>query len=616
MKADTFLRQWLLLALTLLIPGLVMGFNLIREHGRIGAREQARLFHQSAIIEEILVKKFETVAQVLAGLLEELGEAEGVMPPPRRLKTLSDAMPDVSGLLITDARGIALVSSQPELVGHSVSSREYFTVPRNNPQAKTLFVSPPFEAGAGEQVISLSRVVSGPDGQFFGVVSATLAPVYFSTLLHSVLYASDMWTALVHGDGVLFLMVPKPEGLTAIDLARPGSFFTRHMESGLKDSVFSGVLFPSAEERLLVQRTVRPPGLGMDKSLMVVASRDLRAVYADWRRDLVLQGGLFVLFSLACAAGLYKNQQRQRVFLKLAADHALILDSVGEGIVSLDTGGRIIFMNRAAEQISGWASSEVIGRDCHFLLKNICTGGDRCLSENCPIRATMADGKVRSLEEGYVVRSNGQSVPVALSITPTSEKRPFAGCVLLFQDITERKKMEAALLELATTDELTALPNRRYFLGRLDRELARLQRLGGATALLMLDIDHFKQVNDVFGHGAGDEVLRHFAALLQASLRRTDMAGRLGGEEFALLLPGMPEKNTGLFAEKLREQVAASVVETGKGPVTYTVSIGVTLLAKNDATPDVALARADAALYRAKESGRNRVETKLPAVAL
>jgi diguanylate cyclase (GGDEF)-like protein len=125
----------------------------------------------------------------------------------------------------------------------------------------------------------------------------------------------------------------------------------------------------------------------------------------------------------------------------------------------------------------------------------------------------------------------------------------------------------------------------------------------------MLDLDHFKQVNDDHGHAAGDVVLRHFAERVQDSLRKTDQAGRLGGEEFAILLFGTDHASATEFAERLRDQVAADEAEHDSVKLRVTVSIGVTQLWESDASTDETLARADAALYRAKANGRNRVES-------
>lgn len=175
--------------------------------------------------------------------------------------------------------------------------------------------------------------------------------------------------------------------------------------------------------------------------------------------------------------------------------------------------------------------------------------------------------------------------------------------------LAELETNEAELIELATTDFLTGLANRRHFIARMEEQLARVQRtLDQPVAVLMLDLDHFKLINDTHGHAAGDEMLRHFARLMQESLRRIDTAGRVGGEEFAILLPAANRAAALSFAERLREKVASTpLVQDGK-EIPVTVSIGLTTMLPTDPNADITLSRADEALYRAKQTGRNRVE--------
>ncbi|GAB2869374.1 hypothetical protein GCM10027277_43240 [Pseudoduganella ginsengisoli] len=179
-------------------------------------------------------------------------------------------------------------------------------------------------------------------------------------------------------------------------------------------------------------------------------------------------------------------------------------------------------------------------------------------------------------------------------------------------DITERKRMNDELLMLATTDFLTGLPNRREFMARLEDEQARLQRdvgvRGGRAAVLMLDIDHFKRINDEYGHAAGDAVLRHLAAQMRDCQRKIDMLGRVGGEEFAVLLPGADVPAAMAFAERLRQRIASTPLEIDGHVLAVTVSIGIAAMHARDPGGDAALIRADKALYRAKRGGRNRVE--------
>jgi len=170
----------------------------------------------------------------------------------------------------------------------------------------------------------------------------------------------------------------------------------------------------------------------------------------------------------------------------------------------------------------------------------------------------------------------------------------------------ELKREKARAEELARVDFLTNLANRRAFYEEGERELQSLQGSNRPAAVVMLDIDHFKSVNDRYGHAAGDSVIRAVAELIRANLRASDIAGRLGGEEFALLLPDTAAATVLVAAERLRAATEALLVEQDGVRINFTLSIGVAVLA-DDATLDQWVARADAALYRAKQAGRNRV---------
>lgn len=175
-------------------------------------------------------------------------------------------------------------------------------------------------------------------------------------------------------------------------------------------------------------------------------------------------------------------------------------------------------------------------------------------------------------------------------------------------DFAEGKRMEAELVAMATTDFLTGLYNRRNFMARMVAELDRLKRFDiPHAAVLMLDLDHFKRVNDNYGHAVGDAVLKHFAALLRDELRKIDTGGRVGGEEFAILLLGADLTAAKQFAERLRTKVADTPLVHEGQPIPVTVSIGIAALDAGDSSADAALTRADTALYEAKRTGRNRV---------
>ncbi len=189
----------------------------------------------------------------------------------------------------------------------------------------------------------------------------------------------------------------------------------------------------------------------------------------------------------------------------------------------------------------------------------------------------------------------------------TAATGPATGLVGLLTDITERKVLEQELRRLATTDPLTGAANRRHFMQAAQHETDRAGRYGGALSVVMLDIDHFKHVNDSWGHAIGDEVLRRVVHAINLGLRDIDILGRLGGEEFAVLLPETALDQAVAVAERLRQAIAEIQVPVGDGVTTVTASMGVAERCRDDGNVDHLLGRADRALYTAKQAGRDRV---------
>lgn len=176
-------------------------------------------------------------------------------------------------------------------------------------------------------------------------------------------------------------------------------------------------------------------------------------------------------------------------------------------------------------------------------------------------------------------------------------------------DVTERKRIEIELQEFATIDFLTQVPNRRYFMAQMDKELAQIKRVTGMrSAVLMCDLDHFKIINDSYGHAIGDLVLKHFATILRDELRKNDTVGRVGGEEFAVVLSGMGVTEANIFAKRVQKRIAETPLVAGNEIILVTVSIGIAVMNDTDTSADASLSRSDMALYRAKKSGRNRIE--------
>lgn len=188
------------------------------------------------------------------------------------------------------------------------------------------------------------------------------------------------------------------------------------------------------------------------------------------------------------------------------------------------------------------------------------------------------------------------------------DQQHYFGRVWFFRDITERKRGEAALRDLAWRDPLTGELNRGHFLVRANEEQERARRYQSPLGILMLDLDNFKEINDQYGHAAGDTVLQTVCERWRAVLRNVDLLGRIGGEEFAILLPDSDWEATQIVAERLRASVADEPIYSMSHEICCTVSGGITMVGAEDQSVQDALRRADDALYRAKHQGRNRME--------
>lgn len=212
-------------------------------------------------------------------------------------------------------------------------------------------------------------------------------------------------------------------------------------------------------------------------------------------------------------------------------------------------------------------------------------------------------------EEVCLLAADGGELWMLLSMVPVVYDGA-ASVLSTLVDFTERKRLELELQRLATTDALTGAANRRCFLEHAEAELARSRRYGLEMSLVMMDVDHFKRINDTLGHARGDAALCRLVQLCAQIVRKQDLLGRLGGEEFALLLPQTSLEDATHLVERLRQHIEVSGLElqAGSPPVALTASFGVTALRVEDLRVEELLGRADQALYRAKDGGRNRVE--------
>ncbi|MCB1956635.1 MAG: PAS domain S-box protein [Rhodocyclaceae bacterium] len=306
-----------------------------------------------------------------------------------------------------------------------------------------------------------------------------------------------------------------------------------------------------------------------------------------------------------------RDRLSQREILRLSSRNELLLNSAGEGIFGVDVDGRCMFINPMALDLLGLSERDALERPCLEFFELRGDDGVAFRAEASPVVLTLADGMRRQVEE-TLVRRDGSSIAVRMTVTEMREGSERIGVEVMFQDISARRAMERELERLATTDPLTGVTNRRQFIERCEQELVRHKRFEDPVSLLMIDVDHFKRVNDTHGHAVGDEVLLHLCAMAMRELRRTDVFARLGGEEFAFLLTGSDLDGAMDFARRFRGLVESHPAITEAGAVPITISVGTAQARRQDRSADDLLRRADAALYRAKEGGRNQVMAQAP----
>ena len=298
-----------------------------------------------------------------------------------------------------------------------------------------------------------------------------------------------------------------------------------------------------------------------------------------------------------------------------------MLESVEVGLVIIDLDFRVQAWNGFMEHHSGISASKIREQVIFDVFPDI---PKAWLTRKVDSVATLNTRAFTSWEQRPYLFRFRNTRPITdteefmfqnLTISPLSgtDGQVEKICLMVYDvtDIaTSKRALEKAnqqLEKLSMTDRLTGLLNRGTWENLIDAEYERYRRYGQSACLVMFDIDHFKPVNDNYGHLAGDEVIKHTAAVTKSSLRQSDIPGRYGGEEFGIILPETDAEGARTICERIRETIANSIVETSAGPIKYTVSIGISPLAAEPESYMQWLQWADEALYAGKEGGRNRV---------
>jgi len=301
---------------------------------------------------------------------------------------------------------------------------------------------------------------------------------------------------------------------------------------------------------------------------------------------------------------------RDEILFQAAERAQATLDSIGDAVVSIDAAGKITYLNPVAERMTGWSASEASGRPLKDVVR-IVDGHSREPLRDPLVMAMLQDDAVGLAAGCLLVRRDGQESAIEDTATPIHDADGrVTGAVIVFHDVGAARAMSVRMSHLAQHDPLTGLPNRLLLNDRLTRAIASARRRSNSLAVLFLDVDRFKSINDSLGHAAGDQMLQSIAHRLTACVRASDTVSRLGGDEFVILLPevacgGDAARN----ADRIRAELAAPH-RVDERDLYVTASIGVAVYPADGADAETLLRSADLALLRTRAHRVNGPEVE------
>jgi diguanylate cyclase (GGDEF)-like protein/PAS domain S-box-containing protein len=521
-------------------------------------------------------------------------------------------------ITFVDPKGNAIATSTGNsVIGASYADRDYFKIHLDNAAKGKLFIGEPAVGKVSKKkLFFLSRRVETATGEFLGVVVAPLNVDRYVSVFENSRFNSDISISLVHAGGKVIARVPNVEQAFARDLSATALFDNvRRAPSGS----YKNVSVIDSQSRIFSYRTVDSLPL-----IIVVGTNDAEMTRLLQQNYLTAGGGLAILLLMLLGAGhfslrTYTRQEERELRYrtlysassemesKLRANEesmkqaSLLFQNSSEGMMVTDAHGLILTVNPAFSILSGYTEKELSGHRAYELASN---RNDKEFFDRI-FDAVTNTGLWKG--ELWHRSKDGEEYLVSMLINTVYDDQgnPFR-YVALLSDITQKKASEELIWRQANFDALTGLPNRRKFHEHLRQEMKKTDRSKLPMALLFVDLDHFKEVNDTLGHDKGDLLLKEVATRLQSCVRSTDTVARLGGDEFTVILSEL--RNAGDIKRTAQEILTkmSAPFQLGENIAHISSSIGVALYPQDGADAETLLKNADQAMYLAKEQGRNR----------
>lgn len=552
--------QRLVLVLFFTALGALIGVFALLDLQQLSEEEQDKLSTQAGLVSTNLQLHMRSANHVLAETVALL-DFSSLEQQQERMQSLVNAMPMIRGIGVLDSQGIQTVGTRHAAIGSDFSDRPYFLNVQASPQRQRLYISTPFTSWSGHTTIALSKAILDSQNQFQGVAFAVLDPDYVEMLMSSTLYTSDMWVALRHVDSVETLKVgakPTEDGGWVMSNAELREQLPALQHEGR--ATFRRKV--RGNDQIVSFALITGYAGNADRPLLVVAGRSHEQAMAAWLRLAYIQGGLYLLFALAAMASLLFYQKRRSQYdarraadeqriLAREHDYRLIVERTADSVVRLDATGQYAYVNPAYCALFGIPLQQtpagefldiVDPRDQEQAREKLQTTLDHPAEQRFQARFTTPQD-IHHMEWTF-----GSIL---------GEEGTVTGAIGVGRDITAHVALHDELRTRAQHDSLTGLINRGHFLEIADASVEQAHQYDRPLSVMMLDIDHFKKVNDTWGHQGGDIALQTCAHTLRRQCREMDTAARIGGEEFTLLLPGTEPEDAWQAAERIRLAVAA-----------------------------------------------------------
>jgi diguanylate cyclase (GGDEF)-like protein/PAS domain S-box-containing protein len=522
----------------------------------------------------------------------------------RYLAETVSSLPQIREIGVLDAEGNWTYSSLPETPGHNNSDRRYFTYHRET-QGNALRISEPLQSRlSGRSTIILSKRIDRQDGSFGGVLTAAIDSDYFSRFYRTFQLGPDGSITLIRNDGVALVRWPLSDMST--DLSGT-DLFSRHLKLSSVGYYRMISPFDGIAKFFGYEETPHYP-------MVVTVAIPEAWLLSDWRKTLrtdAIVATVLMCTILLLAAVLFSQfrfrMKTERTLREREAHYRLLANNIADIIILVDARSLLRYVSQSVEPVLGLRPEDLLGKSCFDMIhpddkESVRSATARLSGINTVstvvFRTWRADGTLAWVESRF-----------KLATQPSDPAQTEFLCVI--RDVTERKQMEdeltqlnRRLTQLAATDGLTGLTNRRTFDGFLRRQFESCEEI----SVLLFDIDSFKGYNDTYGHQAGDRCLQAVAKVIgDATSNTSGLSARYGGEEFAVVLPDTAEDAALKVAEAIRLTVRALGIPNPISSRGYiTISVGVASRTRSTLDEAALVGEADTALYEAKRLGRNR----------